>query len=730
MIITCQECDSRFVLDDKLIKPTGSKVRCSSCKHVFKVFPEAAAPSPVEPETLTPEPAPVAPPPQAQTPRNLDEGDDLAEELDRELDRLFGPDDDDSFFGEAPAEEAAPAAAAAPAPAPVPEEAPEESIEEIDLDDLGLDDLDLSQSPAEMAPEDFDLSDLDLDLSLDDDGGPALSAAGDEVDDELDFSDLEASLTGEDLDGAGLEEDDDLSDIGLTLDESGTLDTSRDEDLMGDLDFSDLEASLTEAPALAPTPDVPSEESFDFGDMDLSLDDGSAPGDDTAGPEEELDFSDISLSLDDGSDDMALRGDTDELSLSLDNGELESVSLGGGGELDLSLDDAPAGAVAAAASTGALLDDSEGFMDLDLDLDEDEPMQGALESSLDEELDLSELENLLQEEPPAAQEPVPEDDDIELELDFDFQADEKTEEMEPLSKEGLDESDFSDIEAMLEQDDKPLDVAADLDEDIDLNLELDLAPESEPVAAAPQAVGSEPMVDLTEIDDDEMGPSTSATPKEKASKTFASGGGRGSGLRIFLTILLVVALLFAILVGVYAMRDKIRDRTGVAIPTIAVVEQAREQVAMLDIPGVSDWVRPEVKDPDGILNLVTQDVAGRFVTNPALGDLFVITGKVRNNYQTTRHSIRLTGRLFTNDNREVQGKEFFAGNMMTDDELATLTMAQIDQRLMTTLGNENINARVRPGQLVPFMVVYAKLPDDLAEFAVEVRGSIEGAAIK
>lgn len=732
MIITCQECDSRFVLDDKLIKPTGSKVRCSSCKHVFKVFPEAAAPSPVEPETLTPEPAPVAPPPQAQTPRNLDEGDDLAEELDRELDRLFGPDDDDSFFGEDPAEEAVPAAAAAPepAPAPVPQEAPEESIEEIDLDDLGLDDLDLSESPAAMAPEDFDLSDLDLDLSLDDDGGPAPAIPSDEVDDELDFSDLEASLTGDDLNGAGLEEDADLSDIGLALDESGTLDTSGGEEALDDLDFSDLEASLTDEPVSASTPDVPSEESFDFGDMDLSLDEGSTPEADAAGSEEELDFSDISLSLDDGSDDIALSGDEEELSLSLDDGELDSVSLGGGGELDLTLDDAPVAAGAAAASGGALPDEGEGFMDLDLDLDDDEPMQGSLESSLDEELDLSELENLLQEEPPAAQESAPEDDDIELELDFDFQADEKTEEMEPLSKEGMDESDFSDIEAMLEKDDKSLDVAADLNEDIDLNLELDLAPETEPVAAAPQAVSTEPMLELAEIDDDDQEPIAAAAPKEKASKTFDSGGGRGSGLRIFLTILLVVVLLFAILVGVYAMRDKIRDRTGIDIPTIAVVEQAREQVATLGIPGVSDWVRPEIKDPFGNLNLVTQDVAGRFVTSLDLGDLFVITGKVRNNYQTARHSIRLTGRLFTKDNREVQGKEFFAGNMMTDEELASLTMEQIDQKLKTTLGNDNINARVRPGQLVPFMVVYAKLPDDLAEFAVEVKESIEGAAIK
>ena len=38
MIIPCKSCDSRFRLDDRLIKPTGSKVRCSNCGQIFKVF--------------------------------------------------------------------------------------------------------------------------------------------------------------------------------------------------------------------------------------------------------------------------------------------------------------------------------------------------------------------------------------------------------------------------------------------------------------------------------------------------------------------------------------------------------------------------------------------------------------------------------------------------------------------------------------------------------------------
>ncbi|MBW2298056.1 MAG: zinc-ribbon domain-containing protein, partial [Deltaproteobacteria bacterium] len=31
MIITCEECSTSFNLDEKFLKPSGSKVRCSKC---------------------------------------------------------------------------------------------------------------------------------------------------------------------------------------------------------------------------------------------------------------------------------------------------------------------------------------------------------------------------------------------------------------------------------------------------------------------------------------------------------------------------------------------------------------------------------------------------------------------------------------------------------------------------------------------------------------------------
>jgi len=39
MIIQCEECRTKFNIDETLLKNEGSKVRCSLCKHIFVAYP-------------------------------------------------------------------------------------------------------------------------------------------------------------------------------------------------------------------------------------------------------------------------------------------------------------------------------------------------------------------------------------------------------------------------------------------------------------------------------------------------------------------------------------------------------------------------------------------------------------------------------------------------------------------------------------------------------------------
>ncbi len=53
MIVQCEECHSRFKLDESLLKEEGSKVRCSLCRNVFLAYPPKEAS--LEEEVLRPE---------------------------------------------------------------------------------------------------------------------------------------------------------------------------------------------------------------------------------------------------------------------------------------------------------------------------------------------------------------------------------------------------------------------------------------------------------------------------------------------------------------------------------------------------------------------------------------------------------------------------------------------------------------------------------------------------
>ena len=46
MIIQCEECRTKFNIDETFIKNEGSKVKCSCCKHVFMAYP----PKPIDAE--------------------------------------------------------------------------------------------------------------------------------------------------------------------------------------------------------------------------------------------------------------------------------------------------------------------------------------------------------------------------------------------------------------------------------------------------------------------------------------------------------------------------------------------------------------------------------------------------------------------------------------------------------------------------------------------------------
>jgi pilus assembly protein FimV len=144
------------------------------------------------------------------------------------------------------------------------------------------------------------------------------------------------------------------------------------------------------------------------------------------------------------------------------------------------------------------------------------------------------------------------------------------------------------------------------------------------------------------------------------------------------------------------------------------------------VPFISDLLfAPQIEDA-GNLMITPLGVNGKFVENAKTGQIFVITGRVKNDYSHNRRYVKVTGTLFTKGKGAAKTATVFCGNFLTDIELANLDLSAINKRLMNRFGDKKSNLTIKPGQMIPFMIVFSKLPNNLDEFSVEVAASMPG----
>ncbi|MDM8521823.1 DUF3426 domain-containing protein [Desulfococcaceae bacterium HSG8] len=132
------------------------------------------------------------------------------------------------------------------------------------------------------------------------------------------------------------------------------------------------------------------------------------------------------------------------------------------------------------------------------------------------------------------------------------------------------------------------------------------------------------------------------------------------------------------------------------------------------IPYVGDFIKPS---DSGEITAIEDTIEGRFIKNPNTGVLFVITGKVKNKYSDARDFVEVRGNLYTKNKATVKQANAYCGNILSDEELSSLDPDTIKKRL------SNPKIKVSAGKLMPFMVVFYDLPNNLDEFTVEILGS-------
>jgi pilus assembly protein FimV len=726
MIVTCNECESSFKVDDRLIKDSGSKVRCSKCSSVFVVYPET---------------------PDSET---AGEADDFALELEEDLttDLDFDDEVDDLSTEESKADELP------------------------DLEDM-LDFDDGEFADGEMAEEASGGLELDLDLNLDAEED-AIAAEKQSVEEEegLDL-DMEFESPAEE-DEAELDQvettDSGLADLEMDLDDLGQaeeadLDSGGSEpDLNLELDAEETQSPATEAVAASSETDeldlsdledlVDSDEGLEVEDMAVE-----ASGD------ADLDLSDLDGALDTEEEPAseALDFDLEEEPVA-EEPILESApDIDGTDELDLSeLDGIMEPDETAAAAS------SDEDLELDFEVAEGSTEKMPVESAeISDELEMSDLEQMLESDETPASEA---EEDLDLDLDL-----EGTDEASLFSEEqkGSDDAEFLDIEKMLEESEdtvpgaqraeKPveLDLEAVLDEaaksdEPELELDLELGDDvlgTESALAASES--GEADLDFKLLDSDEetlqfgatqasatvieedllasSGPA--ASTDDFATDDFAGASDFGGQTEIMESM--------GADIGAPVRRRKSRKSVVAvfALLLVCLIGYVVIQNLAVKIPYVSDFKIPylsDVKIPylSGLLKTEDQDMVGnlkitplgatithKFIQNNLAGDIFVIQGQVRNEYDHPRSYIKITAKLYDKNKALAKTITVYCGNVLSDSDLANMDMAAIDKHLQNRFGDNRSNIRINSGKTVPFFVVFNRLPPDLDEYTVEVAGS-------
>jgi len=834
MIITCENCETSFNLNEKLLKPTGSKVRCSRCKHLFRAYPpappeledpiaETAAPEEIEEKTEAAEmPEPESTPEEtggmateAMEEAGAEEiaGDETDTAVEEEMDAALDDLDLDFDIDTVPEENKIVAEAAADdadgveemlsgeSDVDFPDEAAdviekeelfgiEESLEmepaakDTPTEEVSLEDLDLNFDEAfeEEAPVGDAIEDLDLDLDFDEAPSEDTAADGDALEDldlDIDLDKTPAEETPADSDAI-----EDL-DLDLDFDETPSEDTAADGDALEDLD---LDLNFDETPAEVKPADGDAIE-----DLELDLDLDKAPEEEVSVEEDttsdELDLSDIELSMEseleaetDVSDlDLDLELDLDselepESDLTKDEGESEELDFSDfeetvmldsppkletehvsddnlGEELDFDLEMADGAAPEAETGRPSMEKEDVELEDLDFELDM-EPEGEAVGEAADqdsEDVDLSDIEKMLEGDGQEAEtvsllsdlddvetevekwKESPDDDlmdqsgeidlsdimidaddddleedieNVELELDIDDVADpvmagDGGGKAENIDISGFEEFDIpaqgeqaegvvsgGDIELEFEVEDEDtddLDGMATISAAEEIGIESDIVEHEEPVAAADEAP---------------------AKKEEKKKKVKKIKPLKKSGLMrpvLLLLILLILPLVVVVLL------DRFMNMN------VPYVTDYLKQV-----PYLNQVMKPEMKE---VGEIRVDNISSMFIDNKAHGKLFIISGTVKNEFSESRKYIKIQGSLYSSGKTLAREVTVYGGNILSDQDLSEMSLTDINKRLSNRFGDKKSNFDVKPGQEVPFMVVFSDLPESLEEFTIEAAGS-------
>ena len=155
-----------------------------------------------------------------------------------------------------------------------------------------------------------------------------------------------------------------------------------------------------------------------------------------------------------------------------------------------------------------------------------------------------------------------------------------------------------------------------------------------------------------------------------------------------------------------------------------VLPQVEKFIGVL--PGAEKFLGTKSRDiPNEYLSGLGVDlinVKERFMKNWVAGDIIVVEGFAVNNNKCAVSDIRVRGKILDSSGDILAEDESNCGNILTDDELKSLTEKEIVKELSNPYGRDFSNAEIKPGADIPFMLVFTMHAGEASEFLVELAG--------
>lgn len=117
------------------------------------------------------------------------------------------------------------------------------------------------------------------------------------------------------------------------------------------------------------------------------------------------------------------------------------------------------------------------------------------------------------------------------------------------------------------------------------------------------------------------------------------------------------------------------------------------------------------------------DVRQRLVNNISIGTIRVIEGTAINQSSFPMARIKVRGEITDADEIVLGVRESYCGNLLTDNELATMTEDQIQKELSNPQGSDVSNGRIGPKGQSSFMIVFTREPAGLVKTFVVPAGA-------